>query len=400
MEGFNSQSIHGGKTQSSATSDVVPPIHLSASYEFDSVESAAANFSGNLTQFVYGRVHNPTQSLLEERLALLEGAESSIVTASGMSAISCLIFSFLNTGDTLLYHNCAYGNTVRLFSEALPRFGINAIPIDLTVPVKALDSIPKQTKMLFLESPSNPNLEVLDLELICKLSHDRNIMVVVDNTFMSPFLQTPIKHGADFVVHSLTKYIGGHGDLLGGAVISKSDYIKQIRSKGMRFITSPTLSPFNAYLAIRGLKTLGIRMERHCLNALRVAEFLFQRPDVLKVHYPGLSSHPQSNLVLKYMPRGQGGIVSFELDTLALSQSTFLNSLSMIKLAVSLGGCETLIQHPCLMTHSGINIQTHNSVSVGENLVRLSLGLENTEDIITDLKQAFSAASSFASPGV
>ncbi|MER2473939.1 trans-sulfuration enzyme family protein [Photorhabdus laumondii] len=367
---------------------ISPPLYVNASYTFETCEEAAMVFAGEKQRYVYGRVHNPTQSLLESRLADLEGAEAGVTFASGMAALSSVVWSLLQSGDVVVAHNKMYGNSYNLLTQELPKFGVQVILIDMTDLQQLREVLSDKTVLVFFEFPSNPLLELIDIQAVASLLQPYHAQMVVDSTLASPMMLRPIEHGADIVIHSLTKYIGGHGDVLGGVVLGREETMKTVRMHGLRCLTGATLSPLSAFLVLRGLKTLGIRMQRHSLNALAVAHFLEDHPMIKQVYYPGLASHPQYALATRLLDL-YGGLISFEYRGDRAATQAFLDRLQLVKRAVSLGDVETLIQHPASMTHSAYPEEALQAYGIHQSLVRMSVGLEDVQDIVADLAQAF-----------
>lgn len=381
---MNTVAIHAARGRESDTTDITEPIHMTSSFEFRSLEEAQDAFAGRYGGFVYGRVHNPSQALLERRLAEMESGRAAVATSSGIAAISNYFLSSSTVGDVVVAHNCLYGNTYRFFEQTLQKSGVLVRYADLLRISELQKAICDRTRFVFLETPTNPFLEVIDLEAIAGICQASGIKLVVDSTLSSPALQNPISQGADVVIHSLSKYIGGHGDLLGGVVIGNDDSVNAVRAHGLRYATGATLSPFNAYLALRGLKTLGLRMAQHSATALALAERLSAHSAVEAVHYPSLSSDPKT---AKYMPSGGGGVLSFKLKRFG-DIEPFFSRLKFAKIAVSLGTCETLVEHPRTMTHSSYSVHAPEGVEVPEELVRVAVGLEDTEDVVQEILQA------------
>lgn len=386
--GFATRAIHHGYNPADHMGAVTPPVYMTSTYAFESVEDAETLFRGEREGYVYGRTRNPTQALFEERLANLEGAEAGLATASGMAAISSILLSLLQAGDHVLIDHTLYGNTFTLFTRGLPRFGLRTEVTDFT-DLYAVENALRKTspKLVFCESPANPTLRVLDLRALSSLSHNHGAMLVVDNTFATPVLQRPLQFGADLVVHSATKYIGGHGDLIAGAVLGSKKLIDVIRGEAMRYMTGATIAPLTVFLLLRGLKTLELRMQRHCASALALAETLDKHPAVAKVFYPGLSHCPFHTLAARQM-EDYGGLVSFELHGGRAAGMNFINNLELASLAVSLGDAETLVQHPASMTHAGYAAQDRERYGITDGLVRISVGLETLADIESDFLQA------------
>jgi methionine-gamma-lyase len=323
-------------------------------------------------------------------MADLEGGQVAMTTGSGMAAISSVVLTILSAGDEFVVDHTIYGNTFAYFTQALPRFGINVKIADFTRPETLRAAVTPKTRAIFFETPANPNLRVIDIAESAKIARTVGATVIVDNTFATPALQRPREFGADIVVHSATKYLGGHGDILGGIVIGNAEIMGKIRSTGLRWITGATLSPFNCFLILRGLKTLELRIERHCASALKIATMLEAHAKVATVSYPGLASFPQHELAKRQMSGG-GGLISFEIKGGLKEGMTFMNKLEMIKRAVSLGDTETLIQHPASMTHAIYGAEERAKHGISEGLLRLSVGLENVDDILDDLDQALNA---------
>jgi len=388
--GFNTRAIHLGYEPDEALGALTPPIHMSSTFTFASAENAAATFAGERKQYVYGRVHNPTQALLETRLANLEGGTAALATASGMAAIGCVIWSVLKPGDRVVVHHRMYGNSYTLFRHELPSWNIDVTFADLSDPEQAAEAIGPGTRLVFFETPSNPTLELIDIAKVSAIAHRTGALTVVDNTFCTPYLQRPLAHGADLVVHSMTKYLCGHGDVVAGAVIGTEEMIKNVRMKGLRFITGATISPMAAFLILRGLKTLGLRMERHSRTALQLAYRLERHPKVGRVFYPGLQSHPQFDLARSCL-RMPGGLIALELKGGAASAHRLMNHVRLARIAVSLGDAETLIQHPASMTHASYGAEDLFRFGISSGLVRISVGLEDAEDIEQDLLTALDA---------
>jgi methionine-gamma-lyase len=389
-QGFSTRAIHFGYEPASEQGALTPPIYMTSTFAFESAEAGSAMFKGERPGYIYGRTRNPTQTILEERMASLEGAEAGMTTASGMAATSSVMLTFLNAGDEVVIHHTLYGNTFAYFTRALPRFGIVVKLADLTRPETLSAQVNDKTRVVFLETPANPNLQIIDIPEIVRIAHRFGAMVVVDNTFATPVLQRPLEHGVDIVVHSATKFLGGHGDLLGGIVVGTKDVIGKVRQTGLRWITGATLSPFNCFLLLRGLKTLELRMERHSASALAVAKLLEAHPKVASIFYPGLPSFPRHELARRQMS-GFGSLIAFELDGGMEMSMALMNKLKLITRAVSLGDAETLIQHPASMTHAVYGAEERAKHGISDGLLRLSIGLENVDDVLDDMEQALNA---------
>lgn len=379
--------IHGGQ-EKNPFGALATPIYQTSTFIFDSVDQGGARFAGKENGYIYSRLGNPTVTVAENKIALLEKGESCVGTSSGMGAISSTLWTILKSGDHILADKVLYGCTFALLSYGLTKFGIQVEFIDMSDLNMVKSSLKENTKVIYLETPANPDLKVCDINLISSISHSFNnqIQIIVDNTFGTPYCQNPLTLGADIVVHSATKYLNGHGDVIAGFVVGKKETINDIRLLGIKDMTGAVLSPHDANLIIRGLKTFEIRMKKHCDNAITIANFLSTHPKVKKVYYPGLSTHQNFEIAKKQM-KNFGGIVSFELKDGFDAGKKLLNCLNLCSLAVSLGDTETLIQHPASMTHSSYSKEELKNAGLSEGLVRLSVGIEDVEDIIEDLKK-------------
>lgn len=380
--GFSTRAIHAGEKKDE-TGAVVAPIYQTAPFEFKSAEHAARVMSGKEKGYVYSRGLNPTTEVLEEKMADLEGGEDALAQASGMAAISNAVFSLIKAGDHVIADEVIYGNTYDLFVD-LEKLGIEVNFIDTSDIRNVENAFRQNTKLVFFETPANPTMKLTDIKTVCEVAHARDLKVIVDNTFMTPYFQQPLSLGADVVVHSATKYLNGHGDTLGGIIVGSSDFIKQARNTAKNI--GGAISPFNAWLILRGIKTLSVRMNKHNENAMSVARFLEKHEKVDRVIYPGLEEHPQHEVAKKQM-HCFGGMIAFLMKN-SKDIPKFLDALKMCKLAVSLGEPDTLIQHPATMTHAVVPREKRISYGIADELVRLSVGLEDAEDIIEDLGQA------------
>ncbi|WP_332688702.1 trans-sulfuration enzyme family protein [Bosea sp. (in: a-proteobacteria)] len=387
--GFQTRAIHEGYDPLLERGAVSPPIYMTSTFAFANVADADAVVAGESDGFLYGREHNPTQALLEQRVASLEGAEAGVAAASGMAAISSLFLSLLSPGDEVIVHETLYSNTTALTGEGLPRFGIKVVKVDLSEPANLTAAITGNSRLVYFETPINPTGEVLDIAAISALAHQAGLRVVVDSTFASPAVQRPLEHGADIVVHSLTKYINGHGDLLGGIVLGDAETMHKVRGLGLRYLTGATLSPMACFLVLRGLKTLKVRMRQHGENGLAVAQMLAAHPAVRVVRYPFLESYPRHAIARKQMVNGSG-MMSFELHDGYDGAVRMMDRLKLIARAVSLGDVESLIMHPgsLLQARRKVFPEAKLGTGVTMDLMRLSVGLEDAEDLIDDLKQA------------
>ena len=387
--GFATRQIHAGKHENSAGA-LTTPIYQTSTFEFDSVEQGGRRFAGQEPGYIYTRLSNPTVNAVEEKVASLEGGEAALGTASGMGAISAPLWTLLKAGDEVVADETLYGCTFSLLSHGMSRYWIQAKFADFSDLEKLKAQLTPKTKVVYLESPCNPTLKVVDIEEVAAIAHAFNpeIRVVVDNTFASPYLQQPLKLGADVVVHSATKYINGHGDVIAGFVVGTQAFIEEVRTFGLKDMTGTVMSPFDAFLIARGLKTLSIRMERHCSNAMAVARYLHDHPAVAKVWYPGLEDFEGYEIAKKQM-RLPGGMMSIEMKADRDATAAALNKLQLCTIAVSLGDAETLVEHPASMTHSTYTPEELVASGIPEGLVRISVGLEDPEDIIADFEQAF-----------
>ncbi|WP_312575537.1 methionine gamma-lyase [Clostridium sp.] len=385
--GFSTKAIHGGAKKNEYGA-LATPIYQSSTFVFDSAEQGGNRFALEEDGYIYSRLGNPTNSVLEEKLAILEGGEAAMSMSSGMGAVSSALWTALKAGDHIVASKTLYGCTFAYLSHGLTRFGVEITFVDTKNPQNVKDAMRENTRVVYLESPANPNLDLSDIEAICKIAHENeNCLVMVDNTFCTPYIQRPLELGADVVIHSGTKFLNGHGDVVCGFVIGSSEFIQQVRLFGVKDMTGSSMSPFDAFLVIRGMKTLPLRMEKHCDNAMKVAEFLENHKAVEKVYYPGLESFPQYELAQKQMSL-PGAIIAFEIKGGVEEGKKMINNTKLCSLAVSLGDAETLIQHPASMTHSPYAPEERLEAGIKDNLVRLAVGLEDVEDIILDLDRA------------
>jgi len=365
------------------------PLFLTSSYVFDSAEQAAARFAGTDHGNVYSRYTNPTVAVFEQRLAALEGAEMAVATASGMAAILATCMALLKSGDHVVCSRSVFGTTTALFTKYLQKFGVGVSFVTLIDISSWKSAVQKNTRLFFLETPSNPLNEVADIAAIANVAHAAGALLVVDNCFCSPALQTPLALGADIVVHSATKYIDGQGRCLGGAVVGAKKHLDEV----VVFLrtTGPTLSAFNAWVMLKGLETLALRMREHCRNALALAQWLEQQPNIEAVHYCGLPSHPQHALAKKQQPGGFGGVLSFAVKGDKAAAWRFINATNMVSLTANLGDAKTTIVHPATTTHGRLTPEERAQAGIGDNLIRLSVGLESLVDIQMDMQCGLSA---------
>jgi O-succinylhomoserine sulfhydrylase len=365
-------------------------IFLSSGYVYDSAEQAAASFKGELDHYVYSRYANPTVSMFEERLRQLEGAEACRGTASGMGAVFTALLSLTQAGDRVVASRALFGSCYFILTNLLPRYGVETELVDGTDLAAWEKALAKGATAVFLETPSNPNLEIVDLKAVCDMAHAAGASVVVDNVFSTPLLQRPLEFGADVVVYSATKHIDGQGRTLGGAILGTAAYVEEKLTPFMRH-TGPALSPFNAWVLLKGLETLDVRVQRHCENALGIARFLEVQPGISQTIYPGLESHPQYELAKRQMS-GSSSLVSFNLEGGEARAFRFLNSLRLIDISNNLGDAKSLITHPATTTHQRLTPEERVEQNIGEGLVRLSVGLEDVEDLKEDLFQALAVS--------
>ena len=389
--GFATRAIHHGYDPEANQGALVPPIHVSATFAFPSAEVGAQCFSGDAKGYIYSRIANPTLDLLEQRIAALEQAGAAVAFGSGMGAISATLWTLLNAGDEILADTTLYGCTFSFLNHGLSRFGVTVRHVDMTDPEQLRAALGPKSKVVYFETPANPNMRLVDIEAIAAIAHEAGALVVVDNTYCSPYLQRPLTLGADVVVHSATKYLGGHGDLTAGLVATSAELAHRIRMEGLKDLTGAVMSPHDAHGLLRGLKTLHLRMERHCDNAQAIAEMLAAHPLVRVVHYPGLKGFAQHALARRQMRRF-GGMIAFELVGGIDAGRRFMNALQLVTRAVSLGDAETLAQHPASMTHSTYTPEERARHGIAEGLVRISAGLEDIDDLLADLAQALEHA--------
>lgn len=376
--------IHGGRRRDEFGA-LVAPLYQTATFSFANTAQGSARFAGEESGYIYTRLGNPTITELEGRVAALEGFPAAAAAATGMGAVSATMLAFVQQGDHILVSDAIYGCSFALFSHLFSRFGIDVDFVDMADHVKTRAAMRPNTKLVFLESPINPHLKVINIQAIADIAHEFGARVVVDNTFMTPLLQQPKQQGADLVLHSATKYLNGHGDVVAGIVCGSEEDIELIKLTTLKDMGA-TMSPHDAWLILRGLKTLDVRMERHCANAVKVAEYLRQHPQVKQVYFPGFTDHPAQSLMGTQM-HGPGAVIAFELHGNLDTARTLLDNLQLITLAVSLGDAETLIQHPASMTHSPYTPEARAIAGISDTLIRMSVGLEAIDDILADLEQ-------------
>jgi methionine-gamma-lyase len=393
LTGWSSLAIHGGH-QADPMYAHQTPIYASSTYVFDTAEQGMRRFSGEEDGFIYSRWGNPTIFEAEQKISALETfglnvAAKAILHASGMAAISTLLFATLKAGDKILSHFSLYGGTDELLTKILPHSGITAVIADLRDINKAREIISNDPsiKMLYLETPANPTIQCVDLEELTRIAKEKGLIVACDNTFATPYLQQPFRYGVDYIVHSTTKFLNGHGTAIGGVLLGRDgEFMNTTMTKTHRLLGGNS-NPFDAFLLIQGIKTLEIRMERHCHNAMEVAGFLEQHESIARVNYTGLASHPDHYVAMKQM-RHPGAMLSFELKGGLQAGIAFMNKLKMCVRTVSLGTCDTLLSHPASMTHYSVPKEEREKYGISDGLIRMNVGIENIHDIINDVDQA------------
>ncbi|MGY1886921.1 cystathionine gamma-synthase [Blastococcus sp. SYSU DS0753] len=379
LPGFNTRAIHAGQDPDPATGAVIPPLHLTTTYKQDGVGGLRGGYE-------YSRSGNPTRDTLHAALAALEEGTTALAFASGLAAEDTLLRTTCRAGDHVVLGGDAYGGTFRLISRVLSEWGLEYTPVDLADADALRAAVRPTTRVVWCETPSNPLLNITDIEATATIAHEAGALLVVDNTFASPYLQRPLTLGADVVVHSTTKYLGGHSDVVGGALITRDSALGEKLTYNHNAMGA-VASPFDSWMVLRSLKTLGVRMDRHCANAARIAEFLADRPEVTSVLYPGLPNHPGHEIAAKQMS-GFGGMISFRLRDGEDAALTVCERTKLFTLAESLGGVESLIEHPGRMTHASA---AGSPLEVPADLVRLSVGIEDVDDLLADLGQAMTS---------
>jgi methionine-gamma-lyase len=384
---FETEAIHSGYCSTEHQDSLVPPLYQTSTFTFATAEQGERRFAGQEEGFIYSRLGNPTVKIFEDRMAALERGEAALAFSSGMSAVSAVLTALTKTGDHILCSQGVYGCTFGLLQLLKGKYNIEHDFSAMTSKELLEQELRPNTTCIYIESPINPTMKLVDLELVARIAKQRGIPVVVDNTFCSPYLQTPISLGCDVVIHSATKYICGHGDVIAGVVIGKKEFITQV-SRTTQKDMGGIISPFDAWLLLRGLKTLPVRMDRHCENATILVEFLRGHPKVEALYFPGDSDYVDDNKIMHKQMKKPGGLISFSIKGTKESAQLFMNQLKLIKIAVSLGDAETLIQHPATMTHAVVPAEERRKMGIEDTLLRLSVGLEAWEDIIEDLEQA------------
>lgn len=387
--GFSTNQIHAAKPAPVGPAPLQSPIYQTSTYIFESTQQGAARFALEEPGYIYTRLHNPNADEVAARIACLEGGEAGMLTGSGMGAILSVFWQYLQAGDHILSDCTLYGCTYAYLTTGVTKFGVEVTFVDFNDLDAVRAAMRPNTRIVYCETATNPDLKIIDLAAVAKVvkAEKPDALFVVDNTFTSPYLVKPLSLGADIVVHSVTKYLNGHGDVIAGAIVTTAQRIQDITYYGLKYMTGACSAPFDAYLIGRGLKTLDIRMDRHSANAMKVARFLEGHPAVRRVCYPGLESHPQHDIAAReFMHGGFGGMLSFELKCGRERTSEMVNHLKLCTLAVSLGDAITLIEHPASMTHNTYTIEELKELGISESLLRLSVGLEDADDIIADLK--------------
>jgi cystathionine gamma-lyase/methionine-gamma-lyase len=382
--GFSTRAIHEGYDPLDYHGALNPPVFLTSTYAFERSETGSERFAGAAVGYIYGRVGNPTVAVLEKRMASLEGGEAAMATSSGMGALTSVLWTLLKAGDEIVADKTLYGCTFSLLHHQLARFGIKTKFVDLTEPANLSDALTSRCRMVVAETPSNPNMRLVDIAALAEICRRKGALLLIDNTFCTPYLQKPLSLGADLVVHSATKYLGGHGDLLAGIVVSRKELVDQFRFVGIKEMNGACISAFDAFLVLRGLKTLSIRMDRHGENASKLAHALAAHPAVETVYFPGLTSHPQHQLALRQM-KNMGGMIALELKGGLGAGRAFMDNVQLATRAVSLGDAETLIQHPASMTHATYSPEERATHGFTDGLIRISVGLEDYDDLRDDL---------------
>jgi len=387
---FATKQIHSGSISSKDPyGSTQTPIYQTAKFKFSSVEEGGARFAGNDDGYIYTRIGNPTATALEGRMAALENGEAALATASGMGAITTAIWSAIDGDSEIIADETLYGCTFAFFSHGLSKFGVKVHFVDMSNPENIKPYLNDKTTVVYLESPCNPTLKIVDIAAVSQIAHAHNpsIKVMVDNTFATPYLTRPLDLGADVSLHSGTKYLNGHGDVIAGVIISKKGFIDTCKLYGLKDFTGAVLGPFDAFLLMRGIQTLDIRMDKHCQNAFEMAKFLKTHPAIKTVYYPGFEDFPGHETAARQMSQF-GGMVSFETYKSKEETAAAINTLELATIAVSLGDVKTLVEHPASMTHSVYTAEELEAANISEGLVRISVGLENIGDITADFKQA------------
>ena len=386
--GFSTRAIHYGYNPLENNGAVIPPVYMTSTFAFATAEYGAGCFSGEEHGHFYTRISNPTLALLETRMAALENGEAGVAFSSGMGAIAATFWTLLRPGDEIIVNRTLYGCTFALLHHGIGEFGVVVKHVDMANPAELQAAISPATRMIYFETPANPNMQLVDIAEVCSIAQRHSdVLVVIDNTYCTPYLQRPLELGADVVVHSATKYLSGHSDITAGIVVTRKVLADRIRLQGLKDLTGAVLSPHDAHLLMRGIKTLALRMDRHCSSAQTIAQMLQDHPAVEWVAYPGLPTFAQYALASRQM-KLPGGMIAFELKGGMAAGQRFMNALQLFSRAVSLGGAESLAQHPASMTHSTYTLEERARHGISEGLVRLAVGLEDVADLLADIEQA------------
>lgn len=393
---IETKAVHAGRINDEQFGSLATPLYQTSTFVFKNAEQGRARFAGEEEGYIYTRLGNPTTRQFEQKLAVLEGMEDAAATATGMAAVSASVMANVQAGDHIIASKALYGCSFALFSHMLTKFAVEVTFVDMTKPEELEDALQDNTKIIFIETPINPNLVVIDLQMVGDFAKKHDLISICDNTFLTPILQRPVEFGFDIVIHSATKYLNGHGDVVAGIICGSNEMIEHIKLTALKDIGG-TISPHDAWLILRGLKTLHIRMKAHCENAQKVAEFLEQHQMISNVYYPGLKSHQGNKYIGKQMTAA-GGVIAFEIKGNIEDGQRFIDSTKLFSIAVSLGDAESLIQHPASMTHSPYTPEERAEAGISDGLIRISVGLENSDDLIEDLNMALLQAMSHKAP--
>jgi len=382
---FETKCVHAG-IKDYEYGPVVPPIYQTSTFKFKSAGHGAALFAGEDKGYIYTRMGNPTIEAMEDSIAELEGGHKALGCGSGMAAVHTVFAALTQTGDHIVCSQAVYGPTTTLLNSVMKRYGVETTFVDASNLDEVINAVTPKTRLIFIETPGNPTLSISDIKAIAAIAHNAGALLVVDNTFMSPALQKPFEFGADIILHSMTKFLNGHADVVGGVVVVKNEEMYREFRRVLNQIGG-VIDPFNSFLVHRGIKTLALRMQQHCQSATAIAGYLENHPAVKKVMFPGLRSHPQYSLAQKQQ-KGPGGLIAIELKGGFRAGQNMMNNVKIFQLAVSLGGVESLIQHPASMTHASMECETRRAAGICDGLVRLSVGIENINDLINDLERS------------
>ncbi len=382
---FETKCVHAG-IKDYEYGPVVPPIYQTSTFKFKSAGHGAALFAGEDKGYIYTRMGNPTIEAMEDSIAELEGGHKALGCGSGMAAVHTVFAALTQTGDHIVCSRAVYGPTTTLLNSVMKRYGVETTFVDASNLDEVINAVTPKTRLIFIETPGNPTLSISDIKAIAAIAHNAGALLVVDNTFMSPALQKPFEFGADIILHSMTKFLNGHADVVGGVVVVKNEEMYREFRRVLNQIGG-VIDPFNSFLVHRGIKTLALRMQQHCQSATAIAGYLENHPAVKKVMFPGLRSHPQYSLAQKQQ-KGPGGLIAIELKGGFRAGQNMMNNVKIFQLAVSLGGVESLIQHPASMTHASMECETRRAAGICDGLVRLSVGIENINDLINDLERS------------